>query len=134
MSYEIDYVTLPVFTSKSIGYTINNAGSYILSSQIQNNTIYNVCSFSLGIGVYMLTVNMYDLTPISGYWNISISDTPTSFGTKITNSVAGLISCPYILSNTTSGTKYVVIQSVVFSTSPSSTITTIYNCSIVRIA
>jgi len=139
MSYEIDYVTLPVFTSKSIGYTINNASTFTIPAN--NSSLINVCNFALGIGVYMLTVNIVGLTTTnytSNFWNGGIStvstnqDIQTSFCTCPTTIGGGSgINFTHIISSTTPGTIYVQLKPLVSSSSSS---VSFYNCSIVRIA
>jgi len=137
MSYEIDYVTLPDFTPKSIGYTINKAGQFNVPAGI--NIIINVCNFNLEIGVYMLTVNIYDLTKSTSgvtYWIGGISTSSTQMNLKLSTSMATNVDSTtnnftYIYTNTTPTTIYVQIQATFLSPTAGNSN---YNCSIVRIA
>jgi len=144
MSYNVSYTSIPTFTVNSIGYTVNNSGSVTLP---QNSTnVINVCNFSLGIGVYMLTVNVCDLASNgpTNYWSGGISNTnTTALQTLLSTSAQSeyvlnpyfmsSINFTHIISNTNPSEVYVQVQPSSLSTI-GGVVNATYNCSITRIA
>ena len=144
MSYNVGYSSIPTFTTNSIGYSENQTGSFSIPSSGTN--IINVCNFSLDIGVYILTANIYGLVTSNQYdfWFAGISNTSdnTTLQTVLSNSPQSLyVNNPYyisganfthVISNSSSSTVYVQITP--YNDPSTSNNTGEYNCSIIRIA
>jgi hypothetical protein len=64
MSYNVNYTNLPTFTSNSIGYNENKAG---ILSYGDNINILTACHFDIGIGVYIISVNIFYLVSANPY-------------------------------------------------------------------
>jgi hypothetical protein len=141
MSYDVSYSSLPTLNSQSIGYNVNKASIF---STANNTALINVCNFSLGIGVYILTVNIAGLVSVTtnNFWYGGISDTSSVTFPQIylaSSSQSIYVSNPYytsginfthIINNTSASTIYVQIKSY---NAPGYVSDPDYNCSIVRI-
>ena len=139
MSYNVSYTTLPTFTSSSIGYSQDVSGTFTIPNTAD---VTSVCNFNLGIGVYIVTVNIYNLISQTQncYWYGGLSNSATTI-TKYTsspqwgiaiNSFISSINFASVIPQNTAGILYVNIQPTSL---PSLTPQPCnYNCSIVRIA
>ena len=139
MAYNVSYSTLPTFSTNSIGYNVNNSGTYNYGNNSNKQT---VCSFNLGIGVYIITVNIYGLVSSNQYnfWYGSLvnsqgiekffSYSPQSIYT--TNSFyMSSINFSHIITQSESTTINVQIQSY---NMPNRDVNASYNCSLVCIS
>jgi hypothetical protein len=143
MSYNVGYSSIPTFTTNSIGYSVNKAGNFDVPSTGTN--IINVCNFSLDIGVYILTVNIYSLVSVEekNFWyggisntsNVTLPQTLLSYSPQskydINPFYISSVNFTYIISNSSSSTTYVQIRPYAPTLRNH---TSDYNCSIIRIA
>jgi hypothetical protein len=142
MSYNVSYTSLPTFSSNSIGYSLDASGTFDVSS---NNTI-TVCSFNnLAIGVYIITVNIMNLTSDQdrNYWigQLKFHSTPTVTLQFMSAPQSIYTGNPYYMSsiNFTHIIKQSEITTIdvqVYGVNNAGSITSQpdYNCSIVRIS
>ena len=124
-------------------------GARIIISNHQKNTsdkfsnvmmeLYNFTNFNLGIGVYIITINIWNLLqPASGsgysnfYYSFGISNSSSTITTYLSNTYGISFGGSTVIQNTTASTIYVNIYSGGGSGVPSNFSS--YNVSIVRIA
>ena len=132
MSYNVNYLDLPTFQQNSIGYSENKKGVITIPQGSTGFGVFNLTSFNLGIGLYIITINVFNMWVNNLGLSLGISSTSTSVTTplSITNAAASM-NGNTVISQTTSGTIYVNIQT---SQLPPTTFQPYYNVSIVRIA
>ena len=137
MSFNVSYTSLPTFQTNSIGYSENKSGTITLPANPY--LYYNFTNFNLGIGVYIITINIWNLLqPASGsgysnfYYSFGISNSSSTITTYLSNTYGISFGGSTVIQNTTASTIYVNIYSGGGSGVPSNFSS--YNVSIVRIA
>ena len=144
MAYNVSYTTLPTFTSNSIGYSENLSGTVTVPN---NTNVISVCNFNLGIGVYIMTVNISGLylQESSFFWAGGLSNSATTLGTVYatppqwgysSNRFVSSINFSTVIPQNTAGKLYVNIQIFGSGQMPDPLLDSPpnYICSIVRIA
>lgn len=140
MSFNVSYTDLPTFSTNSIGYNINESGTFQIPAD--NTNVINVCSFDLEIGIYIIAVNIYGLVSSNelNFWygTLTNSQAVTHYFSYAPQSKYVLnpyymssINFTHIINQTQSTTIDVNIKAYDY---PNMSSTGNYNCSLVRIA
>ena len=102
MSYNVSYSSLPTLTSSSLGYTITESGNKTTAGT-SGSTFFNICSFSLTPGVYMVFANIWSLITKeeTGRWQGGVSTTNSTVITQYlcTPAASKYVSNPYYTSS-----------------------------------